>query len=101
VVKDIVWTEFASNELKSIYEYYKVQASVAVAKKIKSKIFESTKNLSEQPLIGQIEENLKELNQNHRYIVEGNYKIIYLVVKNTVYITDVFDCRQNPEKMKR
>ncbi len=22
-------------------------------------------------------------------------------LKNTIYITDVFDCRQNPEKMKR
>ncbi len=98
---DIIWTEFASKELKNIYEYYKVRAGMSVAKKIKSKIFESTKNLSEQPLMGQIEENLKSLNQHHRYIVEVNYKIIYFVDTNTVYITDVFDCRQNPEKMKR
>jgi len=49
---DIIWTEFASKELKNIYEYYKVRAGKSVAQKIKSKIFESSKNLSEQPLMG-------------------------------------------------
>lgn len=101
MVTEIIWTDFAINELKSIYEYYKVHVNVTVAHKIKSKLFAATSNLSEHPLIGQIEENLKSLNQNHRYIVEGNYKIIYIIVRNTIYITDVFDCRQNPEKMKR
>ena len=51
--------------------------------------------------MGQVEGNLVELNQKHRYIVEGNYKIIYIVIDSTIYITDVFDCRQNPDKMKR
>jgi toxin ParE1/3/4 len=52
-------------------------------------------------LIGAIEENLIELKQQHRYLVEGNYKIIYRLINNDIYITDIFDCRQNPEKMKK
>jgi toxin ParE1/3/4 len=69
--------------------------------KIKKSIFSATKPTINQPFIGVLEENLTDLNQGHRYLVEGNYKIIYRVVDNDIYITDVFDCRQNPIKMKR
>jgi len=76
-------------------------AGEKVADKIRRSIFNSTKPLIKQPLIGAIEENLIELKQQHRYLVEGNYKIIYRIINNNVYITDIFDCRQNPEKMKK
>ena len=56
--------------------------------------------MPKQPFIGQIEENLIELKQEQRYLVEGNYKIIYRVIDKEIYITDVFDCRQNPQKIK-
>ena len=75
-------------------------ANETIAEKIKKSILSATKILPKQPLIGQIEENLIELKQEHRYLVEGNYKIIYRVINKDVYITDVFDCRQNPQKIK-
>ena len=50
-------------------------------------------------MIGGIEENLIGLDQGHRFLLKGNYKIIYKVVGDIVYITDVFDCRQNPQKI--
>ncbi len=37
---------------------------------------------------------------DHRYLVEGNYKIIYRVETKTVFIVRVFDARQAPEKLK-
>jgi len=76
-------------------------AGEKIADKIRRTIFLTTKPLIKQPLIGSLEENLAELKQEHRYIVEGNYKIIYRVIDNQIYITDIFDCRQNPTKMKR
>lgn len=76
-------------------------ASDKVADKIRKSVFNSTRPLIKDPLIGVIEENLKDLKQGHRYLVEGNYKIIYKVFQNNIYITDIFDCRQNPQKMKR
>jgi plasmid stabilization system protein ParE len=33
-------------------------------------------------------------------LVKGNYKILYYIQVNTVIIARVFDCRQNPIKMK-
>ncbi len=97
----IIWTNHAISELKSIFIYYRMVANENVADKIRKSIFHATKPLIKQPFIGQIEENLIDLKQEHRYLVEGNYKIIYRVIDNDVYITDVFDCRQNPQKMKK
>lgn len=51
------------------------------------------------PESGQIELNLEKLNQNHRYIVCGNYKVIYKIENNDIIINDIFDGRQNPIKM--
>ena len=76
-------------------------ANDKVADKIRKSIFDATRPLTKEPLIGQIEENLLDLKQGHRYLVEGNYKIIYRLVGNDIYITDIFDCRQNPQKIKR
>jgi len=95
----VIWTDPAKARLKEIYSYYKITVSVALAKKIKTKIFAATRYLAVNPLIGQEEELLKFKKQGHRYLVEGNYKIIYLPVKKKVYILDVFDTQQNPVKM--
>lgn len=69
------------------------------AYKIRKQIFASTKQLIKNPESGQIEFYLEKLNQNHRYLVSGNYKIIYRISENLIVINDVFDCRQNPDKM--
>lgn len=95
----IFWTDFAIQNLKSIFDYYSVRANKKVAHKIRKRILESTKQLIFQPKSGQIEFNLEKLNQNHRYIVSGNYKIIYRIEQNQIIINDIFDARQNPEKI--
>ncbi|MCY7410388.1 MAG: type II toxin-antitoxin system RelE/ParE family toxin [Chitinophagales bacterium] len=68
------------------------------------KIIESIKEkadlIKSTPYSGQKEIYLEHLRQDHRRIVVGNYKIIYLVEKDSIIITDIFDARQSPEKMK-
>lgn len=95
----IIWTDFAIENLKDIFDYYSIKASKKVAHKIRKQIFESTKQLSENPESGQIELNLEKLKQNHRYLVSGNYKVIYKISENSIIIADVFDARQNSIKM--
>lgn len=56
--------------------------------------------LKVNPYKGQLESYLEHLNLSHRRIIEGNYKIIYRVDSNTIFITDIFDSRQDPSKMK-
>ena len=96
----IIWTDFAANSLLEIYQFYKASANINVASIIRTNIFNATKQLIKHPLSGQLEPNLIRLNKENRYLVEGNYKIIYKRVKEGVLITDVFDTRQDPSKMQ-
>ena len=95
----ILWTDFASEMLLEIYDYYKVNVSPSIANKIKTEIFTTTKQLKQHPVSGQLETNLEILKEGHRYLVKGNYKIIYKEIPEGVLITDVFDTRQDPVKI--
>ncbi len=97
----ITWTKFAIRSLKQIFDYYVENTNRKVAHKIRRKILKSTQHLKKFPEIGQIETNLEKLNQKHRYLVSGNFKVIYRIEidKQEVIISDVFDTRQNPIKM--
>jgi plasmid stabilization system protein ParE len=94
----VIWTEFAASELNNIYDYYKWIAGISIAKKIKENIFFATGQLSKFPASGQIEKNLSNSGE-FRYLVSGNYKIIYKKIDLNIYITDIFDCRRNPDTM--
>ena len=95
----LVLTDFAMCNLKDIFDYYATKANKKVAHKIRNQIFKATYQLKDNPESGQIETNLQKLKQNHRYLVSGNYKVIYKVSQNQIIINDIFDTRQNPIKM--
>ncbi len=97
----IIWTKEAIVDTKEIYNFYKCKASIKVAKNLKNKILSSTKSLNKQARQGQAEELLKHKNEEYRYLVTGNYKVIYKITnKNELFIMKVFDCRRNPEILK-
>ncbi len=95
----IIWSNLASESLKNIFQYHKDIVGNAIAQKLKANIFDSTKQLNTYPNSGQIEESLELLEEGHRYLVRGNYKVIYKKVKEGILITDIFDTRQDPLKI--
>ncbi|WP_376778733.1 type II toxin-antitoxin system RelE/ParE family toxin [Chryseobacterium taichungense] len=95
----IIWTDFAIENLKIIFEYYTAKANRKVAHKIRKQILNSTRQLIQNPQSGQIELYLEKLNQQYRYILSKNFKIIYKIETNHIIINDIFDTRQNPIKM--
>lgn len=96
----VVLTKAAKRSLKEILHYYRRKGLTKIGQKTRIGILKKAKILKQQPLIGQVEENLLPLNQNHRYLVSSHYKIIYRIIDEVVFITDVFDTRQNPNKMQ-
>lgn len=48
----------------------------------------------------QQEEYLIHLKKGHKRAVEGYFKIIYKIDGELIYVTDFFDTRQDPSKMK-
>jgi plasmid stabilization system protein ParE len=98
----IYWTDFSKSKLRAIFDYYKEKASLRIARRLVNGITQEVIKLQNQPNIGSREDLLHEREQEFRYLVHKNYKIIYWVVKdqNRIEISDVFDTRQNPVKVK-
>ena len=99
---DIFWSKFAEDKLRDIFYYYKAKANIKTAQSIINQIVNKTDFLIDNPKIGQVEELLIDREQEFRYLVSENYKIIYYINLKTkrIIISNIFDCRQNPEKIK-
>ncbi len=65
-------------------------------------IVNTTITLGENPQMGQAESLLSDRSEEFRYLVHKHYKVIYWINKESlrIEIANVFDCRQNPEKMQ-
>lgn len=97
----VLWSDSAQSDLRAIHDYYLEKANSKVALKLINSIIDKSLLLSNNPRLGQIEELLKHKNIEIRYLVEGNYKIVYVIEDLIVLISAVFDCRQDPEKLKK
>ena len=95
----VVLTLPSRDSLKQIHDYYKEHVSVTIANKIKAGIILRLQFLSANPYAGQTEDFLVHLGLGHRRWVEGNYKIIYRIIDQTIYITDIFDSRRDPSEI--
>lgn len=97
----VYWTRFAENKLDKIFDYYESKVSGGLAQNLVNGILDRTIGLEQNPQIGQEEELIHDRQQKFRYLVYKNYKIIYWINqrKDRIEISNVFDCRQNPEKI--
>ncbi|MCR9103044.1 MAG: type II toxin-antitoxin system RelE/ParE family toxin [bacterium] len=93
-------TKPAQRRLRQIDDYYRKKGNRSHVTKLKKDIKKKSELLSQNPELGQEEDYLKELGQGHRYVIVTKlYKLIYLVAAPFIFITDVFDTRQNPNDM--
>ena len=99
----VYWTQFAEDKLEDIFSYYSERASIRVARNLVGGIIEKSMELENSPFVGQKELLLANRIQEFRYLVFKNYKLLYWVNqdKNRIEIVNVFDCRQNPEKLNK
>ncbi|UPT66200.1 MAG: type II toxin-antitoxin system RelE/ParE family toxin [Sphingobacteriales bacterium JAD_PAG50586_3] len=96
----VSWSDKANNDLENVFDYYKIEANLRVARKLVKALVSSTIQLKYTPHIGAVETLFTIDGIELRYLVKGNYKILYYIQGSTVIIARVFDCRQNPNKMK-
>jgi len=96
----LVYTEQALLSLEETLEFYATKVSFEKLVEIRDRILNKADTLLKQPLAGRKEPFLEHLRLGHRRIIEGHCKIIYKVEGEYIYITDIFDSRQDPDKMK-
>jgi plasmid stabilization system protein ParE len=93
--RKIVWSSKAKIDLFQILEYFYIRnGSKTYCIKLNSKIRRSIRLLSNHPFLG-----LQSDAENVRTLVEGDYAIFYQIEKETIKITTIWDCRQNPNKL--
>jgi toxin YoeB len=93
--RKIVWSAKAKIDLLQILEYFYIRnGSKTYSLKLNSKIRSSIRLLSNHPYLG-----LQSDVENVRVLVEGDYAIFYQVDKETIRITTIWDCRQNPNNL--
>lgn len=97
----VFWTENARSDLKEIFVLYKEVAGINIAQKLVLRIIDRTIQLENNPLSGPQEPLLTERKKDYRYLIEGNYKIIYWIENNFAKIATIFDCRQDPSKLRK
>jgi plasmid stabilization system protein ParE len=95
----VILLKKAQERLDDIIEYYQKLGYGKRGRKIRAAVLKKALLLKGHPNLGVVEEQLAELGLGHRFLVEGNYKIIYRTEGQYVLITDVFDTRQDPDKI--
>lgn len=98
--KQVVYTPQSREGLRECMSFLKKEVPSEKVKSIRKELLDKVEILKEYPHTGQEEELLSFLDQGHRRLVYRHYKVIYLIESERVIVTDIFDSRQDPEKMK-
>lgn len=96
----LIYTDRALASLQECLDFLASEIPSEKVNEIRDRILNRADRLLENPFIGQEEPYLAHLELSHRRIIEGNYKVIYRVEKDVIYVTDIFDSRQDPERMQ-
>jgi len=98
----VVLTDQSLERLENSLQFYLEELQIPKTKvvEVKNRLLKSARSLSERPYKGQYEPYLAKLKQGHRRLIEGNFKIVYRVEGNIIYVVDFFDSRDDPKKMK-
>jgi toxin ParE1/3/4 len=98
----LVFTEQAQQSMNDSFLFLLEEQGIPSQKidEFRDNIKLSSSQLLKNPYLGQREPRLQHLNKEHRRLTEGYFKIIYFVHADSIYITDIFDTRQDPTKMK-
>ena len=97
MVRRIAWTKSADKIFTYILEFYiDRNGSKTHSRKLNNEVKEIINLLSKHPFLG-----AKTDFEDIRVLIQGDYKIFYQVKSMELVIHLVWDCRQNPDDLKR
>jgi plasmid stabilization system protein ParE len=88
--------------LESIRKYLHENDAPRAAAKLIGQFRKSAENLANNPNLGIVEPLLAVYPNSYRsLIVRKRHKLIYYVEGETIYIDTIYDCRQQPSRLRR
>jgi plasmid stabilization system protein ParE len=90
----------AAKHLDDIYNFIRIKSENA-AVDVYNEILDEIERLKSFPEIASIESGLTDISEMFRsLVVRKTYKVIYFIKNDTVCISAIWDCRQNPQILK-
>lgn len=93
-------TDYAIAHLVESVELTLGGASIEKREEVIDTVLEGARQLIHWPHAGQVEVWLAGREYEYRRLVVGNFKIIYRIVDDMIHVTDIFDARQDPKRMR-
>ena len=96
----LYFSKRAEGHLDDIYNFVKIKSENA-AVNIYNEILDEIEILKSFPEIAPLEPNLIDFPETFRaLVVRKTYKVIYYIRNDEICISAIWDCRQNPNKLK-
>ncbi|MCD8031113.1 MAG: type II toxin-antitoxin system RelE/ParE family toxin [Bacteroides sp.] len=99
-MKKIVWSRPAIRGLKNIHSYY-LTKNEKYADRLYRQIYKEVHLLADFPFLAPVESLLSGESETYRsLVVEKNFKVIYYIEDEVINIVEIWDCRQDPDRLK-
>ena len=76
------------------------EASDRFVDQLTDRVFNHIDLLTRFPNLGALEPELQKFGRPYRRLIIGHFKIIYRVYDQEILVLDIFDSRQDPDRMK-
>jgi plasmid stabilization system protein ParE len=96
----LVYTGPVRNRIAEIRNFIASGSSIERADKVIAGLLDQADTLKDHPLRGAPEALLAKKGKGHRGLRVGRYKIIYYSSGDEIWITDFFDTKQHPSRMR-
>lgn len=91
----VEWTERAKSSLEYYCSIIEV-ASPSSAKRVKKEIILTSKSLSQNPYLYQVDEYYPDNSGTIRRFFRWNYRVVYQVLEEKVIVLEVYHTRSSP-----
>lgn len=92
---------YATKQLRDAIDYYREVGALRYATKLETTLYAGIGLLAEYPELGAVYPPLASLRLGHRSLVLATrYRVVYRPVGDVILVSDVFDTRQNPLRLR-
>lgn len=88
----------AKLSMREIFAYYQNNFGRKTAQKVLDRIKKTIGQLKSHPFLGAVEWEVPD-GSCRSLVIHSHYKAIYRVDKSSIYIIDIWDCRQDSRRM--
>ncbi|MBK6892467.1 MAG: type II toxin-antitoxin system RelE/ParE family toxin [Flavobacteriales bacterium] len=97
---NVVLTVAARGRFREALKFSRGYMTAREARKVNAEVRKALRYLEGHPVWGATEDLMGGSRYRYRRIIVGHIKIIYRVGRTIIHVTDIFDSRQDPGKMK-